>query len=101
MVSLIQLLTNYLTDSKQRVFPNGVPQGSVLAPLLCPENIKARVKCYADDTIFFSVVQDPYISATYLNDDLTTLSQWAHQWKMEFNHDPNKQALRCYSHSKI
>ena len=41
---------------------------------------------------FFSVVQDSVQSATDLNHDLDMISQWAHQWKMEFNPDPSKQA---------
>ena len=74
---------------------SGVPQGPVLGPLLFLvyiKNIKTRVKFYADYTMLFSVVQDPYISAADLNDDLKTINQWAHQWKMEFNPDPNKEA---------
>ena len=38
------------------------------------------------------IVQDPFISAADLNGDLKTISQWANQWKMEFNHGPSKQA---------
>ena len=47
---------------------------------------------FADDTTLFSVVQDSVKSATDLNHDLDMISQWAHQWKMEFNPDPSKQA---------
>ena len=47
---------------------------------------------YADDIMLFSVVQDPYISAADFNDDLKTISQWSHQWKMGYNPVPNKQA---------
>ena len=42
--------------------------------------------------MLFSIVKDPVISANDLNRDLVTISQWAHQWKMEFNPDPSKQA---------
>ena len=41
---------------------------------------------------FFSTVKDPIISANDLNHDLDIINQWAHQWKMEFNPDPTKQA---------
>ena len=50
--------------------------------------------------MLFSVVQNPYISAADLNNDLKTISQWAHQWKMEFNTDPNKQATEMLSDRK-
>ena len=39
-----------------------------------------------------SIVNDPVISANELNQDLKGINQWAYQWKMEFNPDPNKQA---------
>ena len=46
---------------------------------------------FADDTMLFSVVKDPVISANDLNHDLDMICQWAYQWKMEFNPDPTKQ----------
>ena len=36
--------------------------------------------------------KDPVISAGDLNHDLDIIYQWAHQWKMEVNPDPTKQA---------
>ena len=78
---------------------SGVPQGSVLGPLLfliyindLERNIKSNVKFFADDTMLFSIVNDPILSASELNHDLNVINQWAYQWKMEFNPDPNKQA---------
>ena len=108
--SLIKLFGNYLHNRKQRVVLNGfyydysiiesgVPQGSVLGPLLFliyindfEKKIRTNVKFFADDTMLFSIVKDPVISANTLNDDLDIIYQWAHQWKMEFNPDPTKQA---------
>ena len=48
------------------------------------------LKFFADDTMLFSILYDPLISAIDLN--LNIICQWAHQWKMEFNPDPTKQA---------
>ena len=42
--------------------------------------------------MLFSIVHDPTTSANDLNHDLNIILQWAYQWKMEFNPDPNKQA---------
>ena len=42
--------------------------------------------------MLFSVVKDPTTSADELNHDLQTISEWAQQWKLEFNPDPSKQA---------
>ena len=108
--SLLTLFENYLCNRKQRVVLNGscsdfftiesgVPQGSVLGPLLfliyindLETNIKSNIKFFADDTMLFSIVNDPLISAIDLNHDLNVIQQWVHQWKMEFNPDPTKQA---------
>ena len=104
---LLKLFQNYLNNRKQRVVINGfqsdiesgVPQGSVIGPLLfliyindLERNIKSNVKFFADDTMLFSIVNDPILSASELNHDLNVINQWAYQWKMEFNPDPKKQA---------
>ena len=85
--------------SDYSVIESGVPQGSVLGPLLfliyindLEKNIKSNIKFFADDTMLFSIVKDPVLSADDLNHDLDIIYQWAHQWKLEFNPDPTKQA---------
>ena len=47
---------------------------------------------FADDTSFFSHVLDKDTSQDELNYDLQKISDWAFQWKMQFNPDPKKQA---------
>ena len=108
---MLNLLQNYLTDRKQRVVLNGmesewgaikagVPQGSVLGPLLflvyindLEDGIRSNIKFFADDTSLFSIVNDPKVSARDLQHDLDLITKWAHQWKMSFNPDPTKQAV--------
>ena len=41
--------------------------------------------------MLFSIVNHSVISANELNQDLKVINQWAYQWEMEFNPDPNKQ----------
>ena len=107
---LLSLLRNYLSNRKQRVVLNGeasdwapiqsgVPQGSVLGPLLflifindLEAGIISQIKFFADDTSLYSVVKDPETSARELNHDLEVISSWAKQWKMSFNPDPTKPA---------
>ena len=75
-----------------------VPQGSVLRPLLfliyindLPAGITSMYKIFANDTSVSSKVLDINKSVTELNTDLANISQWAYQWKIQFNPDPNKQ----------
>ena len=77
----------------------GVPQGSILGPLLflvyindLPEDLKSNAKLFADDTSIFSVVKDVNSSFNELSNDLSSINKWASQWKMQFNPDPNKSA---------
>ena len=76
---------------------SGVPQGSVPGPLIfliyindLKRNIKSNTIFFGDDTMLFSVVVDPEISANELNHGI--IQKWAYQWKLEFNPDPTKQA---------
>ena len=69
----------------------GVPQGSVLGPLLfliyindLEEGIQSHVNFFADDTSLFSIVNDPVSSAVNLQHDLNLITEWAYQWKMSF-----------------
>ena len=75
----------------------GVPQGSILGPLLfliyindLSDNLSSNVKLFANETSLFSVTHDVNISAVELNDDLRKVSNWTFQWKMSSNPDVNK-----------
>ena len=74
-------------------------KGQVFGPLLfliyindLEKCIKSNIKFFADDTMLFSIIDNPNLSAQDLNDDLETIRKWAFQWKLEFNPDINKQA---------
>ena len=47
---------------------------------------------FADDTSLFSIIHDAKTTAYGLNKDLQKVAEQAHQWKMPFNPDLNKQA---------
>ena len=113
MGNLLETLTDFLKDQKQRVVLNGqnsswanieagVPQGSILGPLLfliyindLPDNLSTNVKLFADDTSLISVV-DNIATSSDLNYDLTRVRKWAFQWKMNFKPEPYKQAQEVY-----
>ena len=97
---LLSLLRNYLQKRKQRVILNGltsewreiisgVPQGSVLGPLLLliyindlPDGITSLCKIFNDDTSLFSNFHNIIKSLIELNANLEKNSQWAFKWKM-------------------
>ena len=117
--NLLDLLPSFLSDRKQRVLLNGqtsewrnitagVPQGSILGPLLCliyindlPGDLSSKAKLFADDTSLFSVTHDITTSANKLNNDLKKIGDWAFQWKMSFNPDPSKQAQEVIFSRKL
>ena len=105
---LFHLIESFLSNRYQRVTINGqsspwlpikagVPQGSILGPLLfllfindLPEGLHCNVKLFADDTAIFSTVNTPTETANELEHDLLKIKNWAIQWKMLFNPDATK-----------
>ena len=76
---------------------SGVPQGSVLGPILflifisdLPDNIRSSVRLFADDCVLYRniySIQDFLI----LQEDLTSLGQWEADRQMKFN------VAKCHS----
>ena len=70
---------------------SGVPQGSVLGPLLfliyvndLPRVISSPSLLFADDTKLFQPITD-YHSSQQLQNDILTLEQWSKLWQLNFN----------------
>ena len=107
---LPNLLANYLTNRRQRVVLNDntseretiksdVPQGSVLVPFLfliyinrIEKNIKPASN-FSLTIMLYSIVRSEFLSASEVNHDLKLIHDWAYQWRMSFNPDPNKHAV--------
>ena len=108
-----------MTNKKQRVVSTGqsfswtnlkagVPQGTILGPLLfliyindSADGLSSTSKLFSDDTSLFSVIHGSVIKNSELNSDLSRIKQWAFQWKMSFNPDPNKQAQEVIFSRKL
>jgi len=70
---------------------SGVPQGTVLAPLLflcyindLPNQIKSTVRLYADDVLLYTTINSN-ADCVRLQNDLDLLDKWAIDWEMKFN----------------
>ena len=101
--NMLYFLKNYLSCRRQcvslkgslsdtQIIPAGVPQGSVLGPLLflvyindITESIQSNIKLFADDTSISQSHTNPTFRAQVLNSDLEAVSQWAANWKINFN----------------
>ena len=105
---LLHWLSMFLTNRHQRVLlegaesqespvTSGVPQGTVLGPLLfliyindLPMMVKSKVRLFADDCIVYREIGNKQ-DAKALQEDFNLLCWWESQWRMSLN--PSK----CYT----
>ena len=99
---VINWIAKWLTSRKQCVLldgessdyvpvTSGVPQGTVLGPLLfliyindIIENITSKLRLFADDCLLYRVITSEQDTVA-LQKDLDILAQWASKWQMKFN----------------
>ena len=95
-------ITYFLANRKQRVSVNGalsdityvtsgVPQGSVLGPILfllyindINENIQSSIRLFADDSIIYRKINSN-IDHQIIQTDLIQLEKLSDKWQMQFN----------------
>ena len=102
-------IKSFLTEREQRVVvdgesssscrvESGVPQGTVLGPLLMlflchindlPQCVKSQVRLFADDCLLYRPIRT-ISDQLQLQQDLKELEKWAATWGMPFN------ATKCY-----
>ena len=108
---VLRWFQSYLSGRRQRVvlpgslsewvyIKAGVPQGSILGPLLfllyindIVKNIGSNIRLFADDTSLFIIVDNPTTAALCLNSDLEKLTRWAAIWLVTFNPSKNESLL--------
>ena len=95
---LLNWFKSYLSDRKQRVVVSssssswseisaGVPQGSILGPLLfliyindIVTDIEASIRLFTDDTNLYIVIEMPDASAAVINFDFQKIATWSSSW---------------------
>ena len=115
--NLLTWLTSYLNNRKQKVviqasessllpLKAGVPQGSVLGPLLfiiyvndITQSLLSLTRLYADDSSLFCSATSLQDIEGILNHDLTIVSKWAKQWLVDCN--PNKTEAVIFSTKRV
>jgi hypothetical protein len=97
------LLKSYITEIHFQVIYNnsysncyqvnsGVPQGSVMGPLLYLLYIadlattnNTTIANFADDTALLAANNDPVVASQHLQHHLNLLQQWYSKWKVKIN----------------
>ena len=105
--NLLNWIQSFLEGRQQRVVINGqysswrevtsgIPQGSVLGPLLfviyindLPDTVLSRVFLFADDTKIYRQILSQQDHFTF-QDDITKLQEWADKWLLRFHPDKCK-----------
>lgn len=77
--------------SKPKEVLSGVPQGSVIGPLLfitylsdLSQLITTNISCFADDTKLFC---NPALDLDQFEQDIKTLEDWTHLWLLKLNEE--------------
>ena len=104
---------SYLKYRKQRVVINGqasswfttnagVPQGSILGPILflifindMHLSVLSEMRLFADDSHLYDISKNVNSSVVKINNDLALLEGWAKQWRVKFN--PTKTIYMIFS----
>ena len=85
-----QVVVNGESSTKEKV-TSGVPQGTVLGPLLfliyindLPDRVKSQIRLFADDSYLYRTINNPQ-DTVQLQQDLDELTKWENEWSMEFH----------------
>ena len=89
-----------MNQSMQGLYVSGVPQGTVLGPVMfllyinnINNNISSSLRLFADDCVIYRIIKSEQ-DHLQLQQDLHTVYEWSQKWQMRFNISKCV-ALRC------
>ena len=102
--NILRWIKGFLTDRRQRVnirgsfsywlpVESGVPQGSLLGPVLflfyindLVEGLECPILLFADDAKIFKEIRTPEDAAA-LSRDMRRIQEWSEKWLLTFNEE--------------
>ena len=97
-----QVVVNGCTSKWAKV-TSGIPQGSVLGPLLfviyindLPDNVKSEPLLFADDTKLYKIIKTEADKQT-LQQDVYKLQNWSKRWLLKFHPDKSYLMVKTVS----
>jgi len=113
---ILRWIRTFLTGRKQRVkvsgcfsewteVTSGIPQGSVLGPILfllyindLPDDLECDMKIFADDTKVYMKVETRE-DVVKMQEDVDSLCEWSAKWQLRFNAE--KCSHMTYGRAKV
>ncbi len=100
--NVLNWIKGFISDRQQRVFLDGeasnweyvlsgVPQGSILGPLLfilyvndIGTNVKSTIRLFADDCVIYNRIKERS-DCMMLQNDIDTIYRWTQDWQLSLN----------------
>ena len=80
--------------SSVHVSSAGVPQGSILGPILyclytsdVPTTTKTKILMYADDIVVYGISQNPNFAVSKTQEHINLLENWFNKWRISINQE--------------
>ena len=109
--NILNFITNFLTNrtfqvrignslSSKNYFQNGIPQGSIISPLLSliaindfPQTSTTETSLFADDSAIFAQSKNIQIAIFHLQSHLNEIENWCDKWGFKISTSKTVQVI--------